>query len=503
MSEIDGLSEKVLPRVIPPEAKCFYLTTTLPYVNAKPHLGFAWEVITADVIARYRRQLGEVVYFNTGTDEHGQKIYQQALARGLEPQTYVDGMVRAFLELKTDLELSYTHFIRTTDTRHVAAAQEFWRRCAASGDIYKKKYAVKYCVGCELEKTDSELDHGFYPLHPDKPLKVREEDNYFFRFSRYQQPLLDFYRQHPDFVRGTGKMKEIVSFVERGLQDFSISRVREKMPWGIPVPGDESQVMYVWFDALVNYISTLGWPQLEGTNFERFWPGVQICGKDNLRQQAAMWQAMLMSAGLPNSRQILVNGFITVDGQKMSKSVGNVIDPLDLVDQYGTENTRFLIAALPVLGGDVDITKKRLHDYYTAYLTNGLGNLASRLAKLASMVEAGWELTPAKSFSPGVRAAMADYHTSDAVQAILDEAAAIDTKLSESKPWLMEDGIDRQRVLTPILNDFLQIVFDLRLLMPRTSQTLAGHFHPRRIMPLPPIFPRLKADQKIPHEQNF
>lgn len=496
------MSTKNESQSTPLASRNFYITTTLPYVNAKPHLGFAWEVLTADFLARFHRHSGETTYFNMGTDEHGQKIYQKAIEEGVSPQAYVDKMASSYFALKSSLELSYTHFIRTTDEHHVLAAQEFWRRCQANGDIYKKKYTTKYCVGCELEKTDSELDHGRCPLHPHQELECREEDNYFFRFSRYQQPLLDYYQQHPDFVLGQGKMTELVSFVKRGLQDFSISRVAAKMPWGVPVPDDESQVMYVWFDALVNYISTLGWPQPD-SDYEHFWPGIQICGKDNLRQQGAMWPAMMMSAGLVPARHVLVNGFITVDGQKMSKSLGNVISPDDLVDQYGTENTRFLIAGFPDLAGDVDITKKRLHDFYLAYLTNGLGNLASRLAKLASGVESGWELPVCEQFTPAFSVAMEAYKPSDAMQTILDRLNELDGRLSTSRPWQIKDEQERKKALTPILEDFLQVAYDLKVFMPHLSQTLLGHFHPHRIMPLPPLFPRIKIDEKVSDVQNF
>ncbi|MDR0463178.1 MAG: methionine--tRNA ligase, partial [Pseudomonadales bacterium] len=317
----------------------FYITTTIPYVNAAPHLGFAWELLTADIIARYKRAMGHEVAFNTGTDEHGQKVWEMALANNLTPQEYTDQLAPQFKELETLLNISNTLFIRTTDPHHKEAAQEIWRRCLKNGDIYKKQYQVKYCVGCELEKTDSELENGCCPLHPNKELEVRDEENYFFRFSKYQDALLKLYERTPDFVRGQGKLSEIKSFVKRGLNDFSISRVKEKMPWGVPVPDDDEQVMYVWFDALTNYISTLGWPN-DKENFAKFWPGVQIAGKDNLRQQSAIWQAMLASADLPHSDTILINGFIMVEGQKMSKSLGNVISPNDLVEKYGQEATR-------------------------------------------------------------------------------------------------------------------------------------------------------------------
>src|SRR3990167_864202 len=277
----------------------FYITTTLPYVNSDPHVGFAMELIRADVIARFRRLMGEEVMFNTGTDEHGLKIYREAQKKSENPQKYCDEYASKFENLKKALNLSYTNFIRTTDPKHMKAAQEFWRRCGRNDDIYKKMYKTKYCVGCELEKTDSELVDGQCPIHPTMELEIIEEENYFFRFSKYQQKLIDLYENNPRFVVPDFRLNEIKQFVKNGLHDFSISRLKSKMPWGVDVPDDPDHVMYVWFDALVNYISILSWPDDE-ENFKKWWPVVQIAGKDNLRQQCAIWQAMLMSAGLPN-----------------------------------------------------------------------------------------------------------------------------------------------------------------------------------------------------------
>ncbi|MCR4328008.1 MAG: class I tRNA ligase family protein, partial [Patescibacteria group bacterium] len=252
----------------------FYITTTLPYVNADPHLGHALEFVHADIIARYKRLLGQGVFFNIGTDEHGQKVYEKALAAGKDPQAYADHYAERFRQFADLLAISYTNFIRTTDAHHKEAAGEFWKRCNANGDIYKKLYTVKYCVGCELPKTDSELLGGKCPIHPTTEIELREEENYFFRFSKYQEALLKLYHDNPDFILPPTRRTEITKFVERGLQDFSISRLKEKMPWGIEVPGDEEHVMYVWFDALVNYVSTIGWPaDLE--KFEKWWPVVQ------------------------------------------------------------------------------------------------------------------------------------------------------------------------------------------------------------------------------------
>ena len=372
------------------EKEKYYITTTLPNVNAKPHMGHALEFVQADVIARYHTSLNKEVFFNTGTDEHGQKIYEKALEEKKYPQAYCDEYAEKFKVILNKLTIfPNIHFIRTTDSHHISAAQEFWDRCKKNGDIYKKVYAVKYCVGCELEKTDSELnDEGKCSVHPNLLLQHIEEENYFFRFSKYQKPLLDLYTRYSDFVVPTHRLTEIRNFVESGLQDFSISRLKSKMPWGIPVPGDEDHVMYVWFDALINYISTLGWPQNIG-NFEEFWGAsdtpraVQIAGKDNLRQQSAMWQAMLLSAGLPPSRQIIIHGFITSGGQKMSKSLGNVIDPLALVEEYGTDALRYYLLREISPFEDGDFTIEKFRESYNAHLANGLGNLVSRVITLA------------------------------------------------------------------------------------------------------------------------
>jgi len=299
--------------------KKFYITTTAPYVNADPHIGFALEIIQADVIARFKRLQGYEVAFGFGTDEHGLKIYQKALEQKKNPLAYCDEYAKKFVDLKKMLNLSVNYFMRTTNPAHIQAAQEFWSRCFQKGDIYKKNYKTKYCVGCELEKTDSELVENKCPIHPKLNIEIIEEENYFFRFSKYQEKLLRLYREQTDFVLPSYRLKEIQDFVQKGLEDFSVSRLKKKMPWGIDVPGDADHVMYVWFDALIYYISTLGWPKDE-KNFNDFWPVVQVAGKDNLRQQSAIWQAMLMSAGLPNSKQIFIHGFITSNGQKMSKS---------------------------------------------------------------------------------------------------------------------------------------------------------------------------------------
>ncbi|MBU6232550.1 methionine--tRNA ligase [Patescibacteria group bacterium] len=389
----------------------FYITTTLPYVNAEPHIGFAMELIRADIVARYKKSQGHEVFFNTGTDEHGTKIHQKAQQSHMETQAYVDQASARFKELIPALGIMpEINFVRTTDAHHIKAAQEFWKIADKNGLIYKKNYKIKYCVGCELEKTESELVDGKCPLHPLQEIQIIEEENYFFRFSLYQKPLMDLYEKWPGFVVPKSRLNEIQAFVERGLEDFSISRLASKMPWGIPVPNDPTQVMYVWFDALVNYISAIGWPddEIGGTKaagaFKKWWTEsggvVQYCGKDNLRQQAAMWQAMLMAVKLPPSKQIVIDGFVTGDGGvKMSKSLGNTVDPFEIVKGYGTDALRYYVARELHPFEDSPFTIERFKEAYNAHLANGLGNLTSRILKMATANEIKFDEAHAKALA--------------------------------------------------------------------------------------------------------
>jgi methionyl-tRNA synthetase len=455
-----------------------YITTTLPYVNADPHIGFALEIVQADVIARWRRLRGNEVVFNTGTDEHGQKIQQAAEKAGLDPKAYCDGFAAKFHGLKDALDLTYTHFIRTTDEHHLKAAQEFWKRCDAAGDIYKKRYQVKYCVGCELEKTDSELVDGRCPIHPKLEIELRDEENYFFRWSKYQDALLKHYEAHPDFVVPEQRFNEIKSFVAGGLQDFSISRLKEKMSWGVPVPGDDAHVMYVWFDALVNYVSTLGWPA--SGDFEKFWPGTQVAGKDNLRQQAAMWQGMLLSAGLPLSKRIFIHGFITADGQKMSKSLGNVVNPYELVEKYGTDPVRWFLCGLPAYE-DGDYSKRQFEETYASKLVNGVGNLAARVA---TMVEkyCGGEAPAAQpdrfetpAFWKAYEDALEDFHFDGAVRAIERYVTSVNQAIDVEAPFKKaKEGADVAPFMYQIAEALRQIGVALLPIVPASAAKILG-----------------------------
>lgn len=477
----------------------FYITTTLPYTNSDPHIGFAAELVKADLIARWQRLQGREVVFNTGTDEHGLKIYQQAEAAGLSPRAYCDSYAARFASLKEVLNLSFTNFIRTSDANHEAAAQAFWKLCAEKGDIYKKLYSVKYCVGCELAKTDSELENNRCPLHPNKELEIIEEENYFFRFSAYQQALLDFYEANPNFIVPAHRFTEIKKFVSSGLQDFSISRLKAKMPNGVPVPGDEQQVMYVWFDALVNYISTLGWPDNQ-ENFQNFWPAVQVCGKDNLRQQTAMWQAMLLSAGLPLSKQVLIFGFLTANGQKISKSLGNGVDPFALVEKYGSEALRYYLLTEILPFEDGDFSEERLVQKYNADLANGLGNLVARVSTLLEKNQITTNLV-VDNLSAIKRlqeeSGLADYQFNRALQFIWQEVAACNEELTAKAPWKIKDVAEISLVLKPLAANILQIASMLQPFLPTTAEKIIKQFSAPQILKSESLFPRLVAEEAV------
>lgn len=460
-----------------------YITTTLPYVNSDPHIGFAMEVIRADVMARFFNMIGDEVFLNTGTDEHGIKIYRKASEKGIDTKAYVDEYASKFKNLKDLLLLSPDiNFIRTTDENHKRSAQEFWNRCKSAGYIYKKSYQTKYCVGCELEKTDSELEGGKCPVHPSLAIELIDEENYFFKFSSFQDKLISFYESHPDFVIPEERFKEIKSFASRGLNDFSISRLKTKMPWGIEVPDDNDHVMYVWFDALVNYVSAIGWPDdIEKFNKWAVETGgmIQYCGKDNLRQQSAMWQAMLMSVGLPNSSRIIINGFVTGEGGvKMSKSLGNTIDPKEVVEKYDAEALRLFVSKEIHPFEDSPFTWNRFKESYNAYLANGLGNLISRVTKMASMINFKVDNVDfvIENFKNDTEwreycKFMNNFNIQNAMNLVWQKISKADEYIQINQPFkLIKVGDEKAKeYIRNLMNDLIQISFLIKPVMPETS----------------------------------
>jgi methionyl-tRNA synthetase len=451
--------------------KSFYITTTLPYVNAEPHLGHAMEFIRADIIARWKKLNGLDVFFNTGTDEHGQKIFQKAKEEGKDINKFVDEKSKKFKDLIDILNIDRDiHFIRTTDPKHIKTAQKFWKRCDENGFIYKKNYKIKYCVGCELEKTDSELVDGKCSIHPNLEIELIDEENYFFKFSAFGEKLLKFYAENSSFVIPESRFNEIKSFVSMGLEDFSISRLKEKMSWGVPVSGDSNQVMYVWFDALVSYISTLGWPD-DAENFQKYWVNgtpTQYCGKDNLRQQSAMWQAMLMAVGLPNSNQIVIDGFIQSGNQKMSKSLGNVMSPMDLVNEYGTDALRYYVSRELSTFEDSDFTVEKFKEAYNANLANGLGNLVARIMKLAEIHLNGPVEIKEQTIHDELREALDKFEIQKATNHIWNEIGKLDVEIQEKKPWESKD----KEIITSLVFKLSHVARTLAPFMPETSEKI-------------------------------
>ena len=470
-------------------AKKIYITTTAPYVNADPHIGFALEIIQADVLARFNRIRGFEVAFGFGTDEHGLKIYRKAIESKKDPQLYCDEYAAKFDQLKKILNLSTTHFIRTTDPKHIKAAQEFWKLCLNNGDIYKKNYRIKYCVGCELEKTDSELEDGICPLHPNLKIEIYDEENYFFRFSKYQKKLLELYEKNPEFVVPKNRLFEIKTFVEKGLEDFSISRLKKKMPWGVDVPDDSDHVMYVWFDALIYYISNIGWPD-NMKSFKKWWPVVQFAGKDNLRQQSAIWQAMLMSAGLPNSKQIIIHGFITANGQKMSKSLGNVTDPIKLVNKYGVDAVRYyLLREIPPFE-DSNFSYTRMAEIYNADLANELGNLVSRLTNLGETDGLTVNNIAIKQYSNITIEQFNRFQFNIILEEIWQEIKALNKKINDFAPWKKTPD-ERKAFLIKLLTTLHSIGTQLQPFIPQTADAVTKATT-GRIKKTKPLFPKIK-----------
>ena len=453
----------------------FYFTSVIPYVNAAPHIGHAQEFVYSDVIKRYKQLSGFAVKYLCGADENGLKIIKAATAKNMEPQKFTDINQQKFLDLAGKLQIKFDYWQRGTNINHQKSSQELWRLCNKNGDIYKKNYSVKYCVGCELEKTDSELENGKCPVHPNQEIELIEEENYFFKYSSYQKPLLDFYKKNPDFVVPASRLNEITEFTKKGLEDFSISRLKEKMPWGVEVPGDEKHVMYVWFDALVGYISALGWP--DNGNFESFWPGMQVAGKDNLRQQSSMWQAMLLSAGLPNSTQIFIHGFITVGGQKMSKSLGNVIDPFELVKKYGVDAVRYYLLREITPTEDGDFTIEKFQQRYNADLAGGIGNLLARTVVMANKLNSKSETLNSKQIQKetektkkDVEKYLEEFKFNDSLKSIWELISFCDKYINEEKPW--EGKENAPQVVSDVLFALSEISDLLLPFLPETSQKI-------------------------------
>lgn len=429
----------------------FYITTAIPYVNGPPHIGHALDFLHADVVARRERLQGKEVFFLTGTDDNGLKNYQTALKLGKNPQEFVDENSAIFRDFLHKLNISNDDFIRTTDRdRHWPTAQKVWRQLLASDDLYKKDYKGFYCVPHESFHPEGELVNGECPDYPGRPLEIVEEENYFFRLSKYSENLKQVISSGEFKIFPEARKNEMLALIEQGLEDVSFSRLRERVAWGIPVPDDPEHVMYVWCEALTNYLSGVEYAQA-GAKFQKFWPpDIQVVGKDIARFHALIWPAMLLSAKLPLPKALLVHGFITSRGEKMSKSIGNVIDPFEYLNKYGVEPLRyFLLREIPTTE-DGDFTETRFLERYNSDLANGLGNLVSRTLTLAEKYQREIELKT-NDLESDIQANVARYEEvlsryqfHEALAATWQLASRLDSYLNEKEPWKLLGLVDKE-----------------------------------------------------------
>ena len=498
----------------------YYLTTPIYYVNATPHIGNAYTTIASDILVRHHRQRGDDAFFLTGVDEHATKVYRVAEQEGLDAQTYVDRISEVWRQMAPAVGAVPDFFIRTSDDGHKEFVRDFVQRIYDNGDVYEDIYAGMYCVGCEAFKTPEELVDGMCPEHGDR-VEYIEEKNYFFRLSAYEDRLLALYDDRPEFVRPSFRYNEARSFIAGGLQDFSISRAGQ--PWGIPLPWDETQVAYVWADALVNYLSALTYARPGEDLVPAYWPVARhMIGKDILRFHCVYWPAMLLSAGYDVPQQIFVHGFLTMGDQKISKSLGNVIDPFPLAETYGSDPIRYWAIRSATFGRDGAASEDSLHERYERELANELGNLVSRTTAMVARYRNG-EL-PAGPGSPEIAARLDSLHAeiprrldawelSGAVESIWDTVRELNRLVERSKPWELAKDDARRPELDTVLYDLADglrsLAVALYAYLPQTSPAilealgqdtdaawdgvLPGRLAPATgIEPAAPLFPRVE-----------
>lgn len=491
----------------------YYITTPIYYINDKPHIGHAYTTIAADVLANYNRLKGRDVYFLTGTDENSQKnieaakkFYKKENLSKEETRKYLDEMAATWRVVWEKLKISNTDFVRTTESRHIEAVQKFFKLVWDKGDIYKGFYEGYYCEACEEFKSEKDLVLGKCPIHKTAVKKIKEE-NYFFRLSKYRDKLLDEISKNPEFIMPASRRNEVVSYIRDFMEDVSITR--ESIKWGIAVPevpnsksqipnkNTEGQVLYVWFDALINYLSAIGFGSDE-KKFKKYWPAdLHLVGKDIIKFHCALWPAMLMSAGLPLPKQVFAHGFFTINGEKMSKSLGNVVDPVEVAKKYGHDALRYYLLREIPFGEDGDFSFERFEERYNADLANGLGNLVSRVFTLAEKHLDKLPKEDKKIFSDfwkNYDKAVAELKLHTALGLIWEEISKCDIIVDKEKPWELAKT-DKEK-LAKVLNDLLkriqQIALALRPFMPETAEKILKCFETGKPQKPEPLFPRLE-----------
>jgi methionyl-tRNA synthetase len=443
----------------------YFLTTAIDYVNSRPHLGTAYEKITADIIARYRRLAGYDTYFLMGNDEHSLNVFRRAQEQGKDPLAYCDEMERVFRDVWQRLDISYDDFIRTTDRkRHYPATQKLAQACYDNGDVYEGSYEGWYCEGCEAFKPEKDLVDGNCPIHNTRPKWIKEK-NWFFRLSKYQQPLLKLYAEQPSFIEPEIRRNEILRLVESGLEDISMSRAGQS--WGIPVPFDPASVVYVWFDALINYAAAAGYGWND-QKYKEWWPAnLHIVGKDITRFHCVFWPAMLMSAREPLPKQVFGHGWVYFKGERMSKSLGNIVDPLAAADRFGPDPLRLYLAKEIPYGGDGDFTWERFEEKYNADLANNLGNLINRVASMTERYQQGSVKAAGGGGALAVvaadsvqayRQAMDGHALHDGAAAAFRLVSAANNYIAETQPWALAKDPAQGDRLNGVLSDLSEAV---------------------------------------------
>lgn len=491
----------------------YYLTTAIPYVNAKPHVGFVLEIVQADAYARFLRSQGEEVYFVTGTDENSLKNVISARKRNITLQRLVDENSQAFRNLKEVYNLSYDDFIRTTELRHKEGVAKLWKKIFSQGDIYKKKYKGLYCVGAESFVKPEDLVDGLCPEHKEKPELV-EEENYFFALSHYQKEIEQLFASSQFEIYPPRRKNELLTFIKEGLEDFSISRSRKRAGnWGIPVPGDPSQVIYVWVDALSNYITVLDYRREKSALFQKWWEQadriIHFIGKGITRFHAIYWPGLLLSAHLRLPTTIFVHGYLTINGEKISKSLGNTIDPFDIAQQYDPEVIRYFLLREFSPTEDGDFSLQRLRERYNSDLARGIGNLLSRVLALGEQsgenislakVSSSWKESVEKIYQQ-YQQEMRRFHFNDALAKVNELSSLSDRYISQEKPWAGKDKERFQMIMANLIYSLAYITLMLSPAMPKTAKEILSSLQLKgtssswqeqsmRLRKKPPLFPK-------------
>ena len=498
-------------------SKKFYITTPIYYVNSVPHIGHAYTTIALDILARYKRQQGLDVRFLTGTDEHGANIEKSAAAKGVSPKAWTDEVSAKYKEMWKTLNISYDDFIRTTDSKHEHVVQAIFEKLLKSGDIYLGSYSGKYCLSCEQYYNDSEiLEGGLCPVHK-KPLSEVHEETYFFKLSRYEKPLLKFYEENPEFLSPKYRANEIINFVKSGLQDLSVTRT--KVAWGIPVPSNPKHTIYVWFDALINYISAAGvgtllcedkaeheaqLKQIRAEKFDDLWPAdLHLVGKEIFRFHSVIWPAVLMALNLPLPKKVFAHGWWTVEGEKMSKSRGNIVDPAEVAAKYGVDPVRaFLFREVP-FGQDGDFSMESFKNRYNSDLANNIGNLLSRtlnmaaknIGELPEKIEGNF---PLLAKSADVEKAIDKAYDELAFDKVLEQiygyASELNKLVNDKKPWELAktDVAAATQILLELVACLRCVAKWLEPFMPTVATEMQKRLAPGKIEKYPPLFPRLE-----------